>query len=219
MQQDPIVPAPPNPANEPQAVTGKNEKAERKRNILSTIAILIAAPLVALMLTSHVFHPYEVDGESMESSLQNRDRLIVWKLPVTWSRLTHKNFLPARGDVIVFTKPGLNEFGSSDTRQLIKRVIALPGERVVVNGGRITVYNQEHPEGFDPDRDQPFSNNIDDGTEGNVDLVVPEDEVFVCGDNRDNSLDSRVFGTVSTSDIIGELIFRIFPVNKFKSYV
>ncbi len=218
MQQDPIVPVSPAPANQPGPTVGGGT-SRRSSGILSTIAILIAAPLVALLLTSFVFQSYEVDGPSMETTLQHQDRLIVWKLPRTLARITKHSYLPARGNIVIFVKRGLNEFGTGGDKQLVKRVIGLPGDRVVVNRGKITIYNAEHPDGYNPDVGQNFSDGIDDFTNGQVDLVVAENEIFVCGDNRPNSLDSRSFGTVPTSDLVGRLAFRIFPVNKFKSFI
>ena len=196
-------------SNEPKATKGW-------RGIISTVAILVAAPVLALLLTSFVFQSYEVDGPSMETTLQNRDRLIVWKMPRTIAGLTNGDYVPKRSDVIVFVKRGVYDTGD---KQLIKRVIGLPGDRVIVNNGYITIYNKESPNGFNPDINKDFSPNISPITTGNIDLTVPEGQVFVCGDNRTNSLDSRTFGTVSTEDIVGKLVVRIFPLNAFKSYI
>lgn len=212
------IPAPSSDANqEPVVVTGKPSGGWK--NIVSTILILVAAPLVALFLTAFVFQSYEVDGMSMHSTLQDKDRLIIWKVPRTLSRVTHHTYVPHREDVVVFVKHGLYESGSTQEKQLIKRVIGLPGDRVVVQDGVITVYNSEHPSGYNPDLNHDFTQNIDVPTPGSVDLIVPEGELFVCGDNRGNSLDSRSFGTVPAQDVIGKLTVRIFPVNKFKSFI
>lgn len=219
MQQVYSIPAGPGPANDNNPYIGnKNNRHEGFRSIVATLAILIAAPITALFLTGFVFQSYEVDGPSMETTLQNKDRLIVWKMPKTVSRITKKPFLPKRGTIVVFVKQGL--FGAaSGEKQIIKRVIGLPGERVVVGNGKITIYNKEKPDGFNPDINQTFSAGIASITDRSVDLVVPPNEVFVSGDNRPNSLDSRAFGTVPASDIVGELAFRILPANKFKYYL
>jgi signal peptidase I len=186
------------------------------RSALSTILILISAPLIALAITSFVFQSYEVDGPSMETTLQNQDRLIVSKLQRSVSRLTGKAFIPARGDIIVFAKRGMSD-GSQHDKQLIKRVIGLPGDRVVVENGRVIIYNSEHPEGYDPDSSGEYPQ-IDISSPGRVDIRVEEDEIFVMGDNRSNSLDSRSFGTINADEIVGKLIFRIMPVDKAQSF-
>jgi len=229
MQQDPSIPAQPGNSTQNPGVTERQEtdivsgegtsKRSGLRSILSTVGILLAAPLIAILLTAFVFQSYEVDGPSMETTLQNQDRLIVWKVPRTISRITKNDYIPARGDVVVFVKHDLYEEPGGNEKQLIKRVVGLPGERVVVANGKMIVYNQEHPNGFDPDMNTDFSRNIVTPTNGEVDLVVGEGEVFVAGDNRVNSLDSRSFGTIKSHDIVGRMVLRIFPFNGFKSYI
>ena len=218
MQQTPSIPAGPPGNNIPVVVDdGRRGRKDNIKSILSTVAILVAAPLTALLLTSFVFQSYEVDGPSMETTLQNKDRLVVWKLPRTLQRVTKKPWIPARGSIVIFVKRGL--YSGENEKQLIKRVIGLPGDRVVVRDGRITVYNTEHPDGYNPDKGNPELSGISEDTPGSVDLVVPEGEVFVSGDNRPNSLDSRSFGTVPSTDLIGKLAFRILPVSGLKSYL
>ena len=219
MQQLPSIPAGPPPTNSDITVRdGGKDGRDTLKSVLSTLAILIAAPLTALFLTTFVFQSYEVDGPSMESTLQNRDRLIVWKLPRTMERITHNKWIPERGEVVIFVKRGL--YGDTgDEKQIIKRVVGLPGDRVVVRDGVITIYNDENPDGFNPDTGKEFTSKIIGPTNGSVDIVVPEGEVFVNGDNRPNSLDSRAFGTVPANDLVGELAFRILPVSGFKSFL
>jgi signal peptidase I len=183
---------------------------------LSTILILLAAPLLAGFLMLFVFQSYEVDGPSMQTTLQNNDRLIVMKLPRTLARLTHHAYIPDRGDIIIFNEPSGAD-ASNTTKQLVKRVIGLPGERVVVKDGQVTVYNGPHPNGFNPDKTLPYGSVIG-TTPGDIDLVVPKDQVFVCGDNRTNSFDSRYFGTVPADNIIGKLDLRVYPFSQFKIF-
>jgi len=187
------------------------------KSVVSTIAILVAAPVIAIILVAFVFQSYQVDGPSMETTLQDNDRLIVLKLPSTWARITRKPYVPKRGDIVIFHQnQGLDAFAEQG-KQLVKRVIALPGERVVVKDGQVIVYNKEHPEGFQPDKTLPYGKVIV-TTPGNIDMTIPEGEVFVCGDNRTNSLDSRSFGPVPAKDIVGKLALRIFPLSKAKSF-
>ena len=217
MQQSPIVPTNPDGSNRSTPVVSR-AREDSSRSILPTLAILIAAPLTALLLTMFVFQSYEVDGPSMESTLQHQDRLLVWKLPKTVASLTNNPYIPEREDIIIFVKHGVNEIGGSD-KQLIKRVIGLPGERVTVREGKVTVYNRQNPRGFNPDVGSWIADAQLSQTGGSVDITVKEDEVFVLGDNRDNSLDSRAFGTVKANDIVGKLAVRIFPINKFDSFL
>lgn len=192
-------------------------KISRFKEHLSTILILIAAPLLALLITGFVFRTYQVDGPSMETTLQDNDRLIVNKVPKTISRVTGKDYIPNRYDIVIFSHQG--QFGSSETKkkQLIKRVIGLPGDRVVVKDGVVTVFNQQNPNGFLVDRFGPEAAVID-TTSGEVNQTVGEGEIFVMGDNRSNSLDSRNLGMVKSDDLIGKLSFRIYPFSKWESF-
>jgi len=219
--QEPIVPQFGRPDTTPDVATnarvgGGRNNQEGWRGIASTIVILIAAPLVALFLINFVFQSYEVDGPSMETTLSNQDRLIVNKIPRTIARIRGEHYIPHRGDIIIFIKRGLAD-NSGGEKQLIKRVIGLPGERVVAKDGHLIVYNKEHPIGYNPfPLDKYPGINVD--TTGNADFTVKENEVFVSGDNRPNSLDSRLFGPIDTSDIIGKLSWRIFPINKAEHF-
>jgi signal peptidase I len=206
-----------NVVDQDQQQTEQRTKKEGIKSIISTIAILIIAPLIALCLTAFVFQSYEVDGPSMESTLQNHDRLIVYKLPRTIAKITRNQYQPKRGEIVIFTRKDGLEFGNSKPRQLVKRVIAVAGERVVVKDGIVTVYNKEKPEGFSPDQIAEYGKVIGQ-TDGIVDLVVPEGTVFVCGDNRPESLDSRAFGPVNLDDLVGRLSLRVYPFNKGQSF-
>src|SRR5687768_5773533 len=97
----------------------KPSRRESLRSILSTISILIMAPLIALFLITFVFQSYLVDGPSMETNLYNNDRLLVWKVPRTWARITGNDYIPKRGDIVVFTEPNLSQFGQDPGKQLI----------------------------------------------------------------------------------------------------
>ncbi len=192
-------------------------------DIKSTIAslfILLMAPVIALMLTLYVFQSYQVDGPSMETTLQNNDRLIVWKLPRTWSRITNHQFVPNRGDIIIFSEPGLGNYEEDDgSKQLVKRVIGLPGDKVVVKDGFITVYNTENPTGFRPDATLPYgANGHIPETDGDGTYTLGTNQLFVSGDNRPNSLDSRTFGPINTDQVVGKLVARILPLSNAEIY-
>ncbi|MEX2007141.1 MAG: signal peptidase I [Candidatus Saccharimonadales bacterium] len=182
---------------------------------LSTIGILVAAPLIALALTAFVVQSYQVEGSSMEKTLNDKDRLIVNKLPRTWANITGHTYIPNRGDIIVFNQTGLP--GYSGPKQLIKRVVGLPGERVMVQNGSVTIYNNDSPGGFDPDKLGAYQI-ISHSTTSNVDVQLSKDQVFVLGDNRRNSEDSRYFGPLKAESIVGDLMLRILPIDKAQKF-
>lgn len=144
------------------------------------------------------------------------DRLIVNRLPVTWSMLFNKEYIPERGQVIVFKNPQYN--AGTGEEYIVKRVIAFPGERVTVKDGVLTVYNSENPSGFHPDEatEGPGS-----PTSGEVDTTVTSGTLFVAGDHRqgDYSYDSRSgLGLIPFYDIIGPVGLRIYPFNKLRTF-
>ncbi|MDQ3123828.1 MAG: signal peptidase I [bacterium] len=188
------------------------------KSILTTVLILLIAPVLALSITAFIFQSYEVEGPSMEPTLETQDRLIIWKAGRTWSRLTKDEYIPQRGSVIVFVKRGLFDFSTDKEKQLIKRIIGLPGDRIVVDNGEIKIFNSENRNGFNPDKTLDYGADIKEPTEGNVDITVGAGEIFVMGDNRDNSLDSRSFGTVPVIDIVGTLSSRILPISDVKKF-
>lgn len=193
----------------------KKKHFENWRSIVSTGLLFLLAPLIAIFIAAFIVQSYQVDGQSMETTLQNDDRLIVEKWPRTWARITGHAYVPGRGDIIIFNQSGLDPSGAN--KQLIKRVIGLPGERVVVKDNAITIYNQEHPGGFNPDKAGAYTIAAP-LTPGDVDLTLKSGEIFVSGDNRTNSEDSRYFGPVNTNQIVGKLAFRIVPLNKAQRF-
>lgn len=207
-----------------QSTNGAQAEALSRRSgiiaALGNIGILLLAPILAVFLLVFVFQSYKVDGRSMETTLMNDDRLIVWKLPRTWANITHHQYVPERGDIIILKESGLSTYGDSqNSKQLVKRVIGLPGDRVVVKDGKITVYNATHPNGFSPDTTLPYGKKTDlSFTPTNVDFTLTATQLFVCGDNRTNSLDSRIFGPIETSQVVGKLVVRILPLSKAETF-
>ena len=211
--------APPAPAQNERVPERRHRsnRSEGLKSVLSTLAVLLVAPLIAVFLTVFVFQSYQVDGQSMETTLFHNDRLVVWKMPKTWSKITGHPYIPNRGDIVVFTEPTLGQFGQDPGKQLIKRVIALPGERVVVRNSKLTVYNKEHPDGFVPDQTLPYGDVIK-STPMDGEWTVGNEEIFVAGDNRGNSLDSRTFGPIDASNIVGKLAIRVLPLDHIKRF-
>lgn len=192
----------------------------RIRDLINFGVLVIAVLIGTLLLNTYVFRSFSVSGHSMDNTLSDGDRLIINRIPVTIAQIHNKNYLPNRGQIIVFTNPVYTP-GSAD-RYIVKRVIAFPGERVVVKDGVLTVYNNDHPDGFQPDK-TTRKNNVGpkSPTSHDGDWTVPDGSVFVSGDNRvgDNSFDSRSgLGFIPTYDIIGPVVLRIFPLTKVDSF-
>ena len=185
------------------------------RQWLPTIFILAAALVLAFTLKAFVIQPYMVDGQSMETTLQDHDRLLVDKLPQTFAHLSGHSYIPNRGDIIVFNQANLP--GYSGPKQLIKRVIGLPGDRVVIKDSQITVFNHNDPKGFNPDTSGDYVIEAP-STTGNTDITLTASQIFVCGDNRANSEDSRFFGPIKSSSIVGKLVLRIFPLSSAERF-
>ena len=206
-----------------------SQKYPKLKDIFSFLGFVGAIVVGTFVLNHFVFRSYNVVGGSMENTLIQNDRVIVNRLAVSWKHLQEQAYVPKRGQVVVFANGGNGSTNNCEPDEnitdqyIIKRVIALPGERVVLNDGTFTIYNEEHPEGFNPDEATRKSET--DGpkehTSGSLNMIVPEGEIFVSGDNRvdNNSYDSRNgLGTVPFCRIIGPVSMRILPLTKFRLF-
>lgn len=192
----------------------ETEESRHNRLVFNEKLIyIISVPLIAFLMTVFIFHFYRIDGPSMEDTLRQNDRVIIEKLGKTWAGIKGEQYVPKRYDVVVFTRAG--EVSEED---VIKRVVALPGERIVVLNNDVRVYNANHPEGILVDHMAPAEALIDDVTAGYIDLVLKPGEIFVLGDNRDASYDSRNFGPIQADSIIGTLTTRLYPFQDISFY-
>ncbi len=183
------------------------------------IALFLILVLVGtLLINTFVFRSFNVLGPSMEPTLFTGDRLIVNRLPVTWSMLKSEPYLPKRGEVIVFKNPRYT--AGSQEEYIVKRVIAFEGERVVLRNGVLTVYNGNFPAGFEVD--QTFEDEPGSPTSGEpIDTTVSKGTIFVAGDHREGqySYDSRNgLGLIPLYDIVGPVGVRIFPFTAMRLF-
>ncbi|HOG46453.1 MAG TPA: signal peptidase I [Anaerolineae bacterium] len=192
MRQDRLPEAHPaaSPADGEQVVKprGASFFAGLMRLMYETLETVLPALLIVLVVNVFLAQATRVEGQSMEPNLQDNQRLIIEKV-------SYHLHSPQRGDIIVLQLP------SHNSDPLIKRVIGLPGETVEITNGQVLINGQV--------LNEPYLNQYT--YQGMAPRAVPANEVFVLGDNRGSSNDSRAFGFVPFSDIIGRAWFRYWP--------
>ena len=159
------------------------------------VAIVLA---IVLPIRFFVVEPFIVNGASMDPTFATGQFLMV-------DRLSYRLSSPDRGDVLVFKYP------NNPKVYYIKRVIGLPGETVSIKEGRVTITNTAHPTGFM--LAEPYIESVHASSDTSK-TTLGIHEYFVMGDNRSQSSDSRVWGPLDATFIIGRPIVRIFPIQK-----
>lgn len=179
---------------------------ERDETPSSLLAWVVGIVIIVKIFQAFIIQPFIVDGASMLATFHDKEFLLVDKI----SYLLH----PAtRGDVVIFK---LYEGTGSEYagRYLIKRVIGLPGERVVVKNGATTVYNNANKDGFIVD--EPYVTFKD--PQRTADITLGTNQYFVMGDNRSVSYDSRFWGALPSSQLRGRALVRLLPFGVFSVY-
>lgn len=167
------------------------------------LKVFVIAVAIIIPIRWFLFQPFVVTGDSMRPTFQNGNYLII-------DELTYRFREPERGEVVVM------RFPKDPSQFFIKRIVALPGERVMIADGQVRVFNEENAGGQVLDEDYLPDNNI---THGTVDRKLESDEFFVLGDNRLSSSDSRVWGPLPRKDIVGRVYLRLLPLEKVDVFV
>jgi signal peptidase I len=173
-------------------------KKERQEGSFFSELFKFALIALFIVLPFRIFiaQPFIVNGASMDPTFKSGDYLIV-------DQLSYRFEEPPRGSVVVFKYP------KDTTKYFIKRIIGLPGETLTIHGSEVTIKNAAHPEGFTLNEPYvQFPKTDDDMT-----ITLSNTEYFVMGDNRIGSSDSRAWGPVDRSLIIGRPFLRLFPLN------
>ena len=168
----------------------------------SLLIWIIGIIILVKIVQAFIIQPFIVDGASMLPTYHNQEFLLV-------DKLSYRLKNPERGDVMIF-KLYENNNNPYEGKHLIKRVIGLPGERVVVKDGTTTIYNKAYPNGFL--LEEPFVTYKD--LQKNADVTLDEYHYFMMGDNRAQSYDSRDWGALDQVNIKGQVLFRIYPFKK-----
>jgi signal peptidase I len=163
------------------------------RTLIEWVAVIGGALIVALIIKTFLIQAFYIPSGSMEPTLDIGDRVLV-------NKLSYRVHDVHRGDLVVFERP---EGEGGDIRDLIKRVIGLGGETVEGRDGHIVIDGRVLSEPYLPEG----------VTTGDFEPVeIPEDQVWVMGDNRGDSRDSRSFGPIAEEDIVGRAFIRVWPV-------
>lgn len=209
--------------------------SDRAKDIIEWIICILVAFVLALLIRYFIGTPTIVQQPSMYPTLQQNQRLILNR----WSRTIKE--MPKRGDIITFQAPSKisytpSEYDSNNVvakyendptnwfskfvfyfleinkESYIKRVIGLPGDHIQIMDGKVYINGEEFDE---PYLQENVTTNINPENEQFYDLIVPENCVFVMGDNRDHSTDSRSFGCIPLEKIEGKVWIRFWPFNLF----
>lgn len=165
------------------------------------IRFALIALIIVVPIRTFVAQPYIVSGASMDETFHDGQYIIVDQLSYYFDK-------PERGDVVVFRYP------YDQTKHFIKRIIAVPGDSITIDGNTITLFTPENPEGFV--LDEPYVKDMSPNTF--IEETLSDREYFVMGDNRDQSSDSRIWGVLQEENITGRALLRLFPLSEIGAF-
>ena len=185
--------------------SGGDDETETKRSGFFAEAweiakVLVISAAVVLPIRYFIAQPFIVRGASMEPNFQDRQYLII-------DEISYYLRTPKRGEAIVFHYP------KDPSEFFIKRIIGLPREKVEITGGKVKIFNAAYPEGFT--LDEEYLNPPNHPTRPDSAVTLGDSQYFVLGDNRDFSSDSRFWGVLDKKFMVGRVVFRAWPADRF----
>jgi signal peptidase I len=177
------------------------------------LLVVLVAVLVAVLLRAFVVQTFYIPSGSMEPTLQIGDRILVNKLSYHLHGVN-------RGDIVVFGRPAAENCGGPEVNDLVKRVVGLPGDVISLAQGHVYVDGRRLDESWLPSAEQGIT---EPGPPGNVANLqhgyrVPANDYYVMGDNRTDSCDSRYWGPIPRSLIVGKVEMRVWPVTGLRFF-
>ncbi len=184
-------------------------RESHNRWVVELLVVVVVAVVIAVVLRTFVIATYSIPSGSMEPTLQIGDRILVDKLSY------HLHGVD-RGDVVVFSTPPAEHCAGTPVADLVKRVIGLPGETIALSGGRVDIDGHVLPEPWLPPatRTETYPGPSAAAFALHHPYTIPENDVYVMGDNRTQSCDSRYWGPVPESTIVGKVDVRIWPLSR-----
>jgi signal peptidase I len=185
---------------------GAGDKPRTSRWLREAIVVVVVAVIVAVLLRTFVVQTFFIPSGSMEPTLNVGDRILV-------NKLSYDLHGVGRGDIVVFSRPPAENCGGPQVNDLVKRVIGLPGETLSLSGGNVYVDGKRLDETWLPASEQGVTSPGPGGTPYSLQqpYQVPANNYFVMGDNRTDSCDSRYWGPISKSLIVGKVELRVWP--------
>ena len=173
-------------------------------SLVEVLEVAVIAVVAVFIVRTFLVQPFLVDGSSMVPTFSNGDYVLV-------DELTYALRVPERGEVVVFHDPQPGDYGT----YFIKRIIGLPGEHVTISNNAITVYNAANPKGLALDESY-LPKGID--TSGTYDFTLSSSSYLALGDNRPESFDSRMWGPLPKTNIVGLVRVRLWPLSDITAF-
>lgn len=184
--------------------------------LLEMVKILVLAAIVIIPIRTFLFQPFFVQGSSMEPNFDDGEYLVISEFGYKHTRIPVANVTVDPFRELSRQEPVVFRFPRDPSQFFIKRIIGLPGESVEVRGGKVYIYNQVHPDGYVLDESNYLALAVK--TSDLAKTKVADDEYFVMGDNRAFSYDSRAFGPIKRTAVIGRVLLRAWPVSEMTLY-